>query len=51
MQETMIGNTHIIFNDMCCRNQTTDQCAQILQNVSNIAYAEMIRKGRKDEAV
>ncbi len=55
MREIMIGNTCIKFNDSLCQNQTEGQMERILQTVSNIAYAEWIRKMSRersnDEAV
>ena len=41
-KEMMIGNTHIIIDDSCCRDVTPEQRSRIMQRVSNIAYQALI---------
>ena len=46
-KEMMIGNTHIIIDDSCCRDVTPEQRARIMQRVSNIAYQALIAQEAK----
>ena len=46
-KEMMIGNTHIIIDDSCCRDVTPEQRVRIMQRVSNIAYQALIAQEAK----
>ena len=44
IKEFMIGNTHIKINDKYCHNQTEEERQEIMQRISNMAYAALVRQ-------
>lgn len=46
-KEYMIGNTHIKINDKYCHNQTEEERQAIMQRVSNMAHAALIRQEQR----
>lgn len=47
IKEFMIGNTHIKINDKYCHNQTEEERQAIMQRISNMAYAALVRQEQR----
>lgn len=46
-KEFCFGNSKVIVNDCCCRNQTEEERNGILARVSLIAYSALVSQAQK----
>ena len=47
IKEFMIGKTHIKSNDKYCHNKTEEERQAIMQRISKMAYAALVRQEQR----